>query len=123
MTVENPQVVRGYVSDFSIKKVFDQDVARFDVELSLSPEWRGGSGKIVVRFTDAKNVHYGDLQNGIDFGARITLTIEEVPGDGEDGIRFKAYENEAGSFSLYCRRFDVDEVSAVVFPEHCTVLF
>ena len=123
MTAENSQVVRGYVSDFSIKKVFDQDVARFDVELSLSSEWRAGPSKTVVRFTDAQNVRYGDPQDGIDFGARITLAIEDVSNNGWDGIRFKAYEIEAGRFSLYCRHFDVEEVSAVVFPEHCTVLF
>jgi hypothetical protein len=116
-------VVRGYVSDFSIKKVFDQDVARFDVELSLSREWREGPSKTVVRFTDARNVRYGDPREGIDFGAHVSLVIEDVSNDGWDGIRFRAYEIEGGGLSLYCGRFDVEEVSAVVFPEHCTVLF
>jgi hypothetical protein len=123
MTVENSQVVRGYVSDFSIKKVLDQDAARFDVELSLTSEWRGGPSKTVVRFTDVRNVCYGEPRDGIDFGAHFALTIEDVSSDGWDGIRFKACDIEAGRFSLYCRRFDVEEVSAVVFPEHCTVLF
>ena len=123
MTAENSQVVRGYVSDLSIRKVFDQGVARFDVELSLSNEGRESSGKIVIRFTDVRNVRYGDPREGIDFGAHISLAIEDVSNSGWDGIRFKAYETEGGRLSLYCRRFDVEEVSAVSFPEHCTVLF
>src|SRR5262245_41589866 len=118
MTAENSQVVRGYVSDLSIRKVFDQGVARFDVELSLSNEWQGSSGKTVIRFTDVRNVRYGDPREGIDFGAQISLAIEDVSNSGWDGIRFKAYEIEGGRLSLYCRRFDVEEVSAVSFPEH-----
>jgi hypothetical protein len=123
MTAENSQVVRGYVSNLSIRKVFDQGVARFDVELSLSSEWRDYSNKTVIRFTDARNVRYGDSREGIDFGAHVSLAIEDVSNHGWDGIRFKAYEIEGGGLSLYCRRFDVEEVSAVSLPEHCTVLF
>src|SRR4029434_8154693 len=82
MTAEDSQVVRGYVSDLSIRKVFDQGVARFDVELSLSREWREGSNKTVIRFTDARNVRYGDLREGIDFGAHMSLAIEDVSNNG-----------------------------------------
>ena len=123
MTVANSQLVRGYVSDFSIKKVFDQGVARFDLELSLSREWGEGHAKTVVRFTDVRNVRYGDPRDGIDFGAHVSLAIEDVSNDGWDGIRIRAYEIEGGGLSLYCGRFDVEEVPAVVFAEHCTVLF
>jgi len=123
MTAENSQLVRGYVSELSIRKVFDQGVARFDIELSLSREWQHGSSKTVIRFTDARNVRYGDPREGINFGAYVSLAIEDVSGDGWDGVRFRAHQTEGGGLSLYCRRFDVEEVSAVSFPEHCTVLF
>ena len=115
-------MVRGYVSDISIRKVLDQEVARFDVELSLLSEDRQGANKTVLRFTDARNVHYGDPRDGIDPGVRPSLTIEDVSGEGRDGIAFKAHDSD-GRFSLHCRRFDVEEVAAVSLPEHCTVLF
>jgi hypothetical protein len=123
MTAETTQRVRGYVSDFSIRKVFDQGVARFDLEISFSRESREKSEKTVVRFTDARKICYGDARDGIDLGAHVSLAIEDVSNDGWDGIRFKAHALEDVRFSLYCRSYDIEKVSMVLLPEHCTVLF
>jgi hypothetical protein len=123
MTAEKSQVVRGYVRELSIRKVFDQGIARLDVELSLSKEAGESSGKTVVRFTDARNVRCGDAREGIDVDAHMSLAIEDASDSGSDGIRFKAHDIGGGRLSLDCRRFDVEEVQAVSFPQHCTVLF
>ena len=123
MTAETSQIVQGYVSDFSITKVFDQEVARFDLEISFAREWREKSAKIVVRFTDARKICYGDPQDGINFGAYVSLAIEDVSKDGWDGVRFKAHALEDVRLSLDCRRDHIEEVSMVSLPEHCTVLF
>lgn len=123
MTREAHQLVRGYVTDFSIKKVFNQGIARFDVEISLSNEWREEATKTVMRFMDARNVCYGDSHAGIDFGAYVCLNVQDVSNDGWDGVRFKADNIEGDCrLSLYCRSFDVEEVSRVSLPDACTVL-
>ncbi len=123
MTRETHQLVRGYVTDFSIKKVFNQGIARFDVEIALSSEWREDAAKTVMRFMDARKVCYGDAHDGINFGAYVCLSVEDVSSDGWDGIRFKADNIEGDCrLSLYCRSFDVEEVSRVSLPDACTVL-
>ena len=88
MTAETSQIVQGYVSDFSITKVFDQEVARFDLEISFAREWREKSAKIVVRFTDARKICYDNPQDGINCCAYVSLAIEDVSKDGWDGVRF-----------------------------------
>jgi hypothetical protein len=121
MTAEISRRVQGYVSDSSIRRVFDQGVARFDLEISFSRESREKSGKTVVRFTDTRKIRYGDSRDGIGPGAYASLAIEDVSQDGWDGVRARALEDVG--LSLYCRSYDIDEVSAVSLPEHCTVLF
>jgi hypothetical protein len=123
MTAETSQRVQGHVSDFSIRRVFDQGVARFDLEVSFSRESREKSGKTVVRFTDARKIRCGDPRDGIDSGAYVSLAIEDVSKDGWDGVTFRARALEDVGLSLYCRSYDIEEVSAVSLPEHCTVLF
>src|SRR5687767_3246241 len=101
--------IRGYVAAFSIRKAFDdRDVASFDVEIVVAHEWRSSSPTITVRFSDARDIRYGDAHQGIDLGAYLFLNITDVTGAGWDGIRFRADNVEQGClFSLHCRSFEV----------------
>ena len=123
MTLESSRIVRGYIGEFSIRRVLDQGAARFDVEISLSSERQGGSSKTVVRFTDARNIRVAGSRDGIDPGAHLSLAIEDVSKDRSDGVRYKAHAGEDGGLSLDCLGYDVEEVAAVSLPQHCRVLF
>lgn len=60
------------------------------------------------RFTDVRHVRYGDGHSGVDFGARLFLSVDDVSDAGWEGIRFRAVnvENDC-PFSLYCKSFEV----------------
>src|SRR5690349_17834104 len=107
MTRETHRLVRGYMASFSIRKRLEDGVARFDVELALTPDWQRGATETIVRFSDVRNVIYGNGRDGIDFGAHLCLSIDDISGDGWDGVGFKVHDVE-GELSLYCRNFEID---------------
>jgi len=108
---QKPQssLICGYVVSFTIKKIFEENgAASFDVEISLADEWQSPSPTTIVRFSDVRELRYGDTQDGIAFGAKLSLSIDDVSANGWEGIRFRAINVEQGCLlSLYSRALEV----------------
>jgi hypothetical protein len=106
--MKSPRSVHGYVVSFSIKKVFDQETTRLDVEIILSDESGPSSSLVTLVGSDVRDVRYGDAHQGIDFGAWVFLSIADVSDAGMEGIRFKVANVEQGCpLSFYARSVEV----------------
>jgi hypothetical protein len=44
------------MASFSIRKRLVDGIARFDVEIALTPDWQRGATETIVRFSDVRNV-------------------------------------------------------------------
>ena len=101
--------VRGYVVTVTIRKVFDEgEAVRFDVEIVLAQEWLHSSPATTVRFTDVRDLRYGDAHEGISLGVWLWLSIVEMSAAGWEGIRFKVDNTEQEcTLSLYCRSVEI----------------
>jgi hypothetical protein len=108
-----PSLICGYVVSFSIKKIFDAESVRFDLEIALSEEWRPSSSVISAQFTDVRDMRYGSPHEAIDLGANLALSIDDVAERGLERMRFRVFNVEQGcNLSFYCRSFDVLDASA-----------
>ena len=101
--------IRGYVTRFEIRKVFEAaEAVRFDAEIVLAQEWREASPTTKVQLIDVRDVRYGDPHEGINFGVDLYLSISNVSAAQWDGIRYKVTNVEQGcTLSLYCRDFEI----------------
>jgi hypothetical protein len=101
-------MIRGYVVAFTIRKIFDEgEAVRFDVEIVLAEEWLP-SPATTVRFTDVRDLRYGNAHEGISLGVCLWLSIVDVSAAGWEGIRFKVVNDEQDcTLSLYCQRVEI----------------